>query len=169
MLCPCQHHLQNIEKKAFEDCCQPIINNEKKALTAEELMRSRYSAYATKNAPYILKTYSKASATNQSLEDIQQWADNCQWVNLIIHSPSHDESNEVEFSAYYIENKQLCMIKEKSLFIKENRLNGNIDESHWVYHDGQILQNEVCENIKRNDLCFCQKGKKFKACCYPYL
>ncbi len=180
MLCPCQHHKQNIKKTSFEDCCQPIITHDKEASTPELLMRSRYSAYATKNAEYILNTYSEASAKKQSLDDIQQWADACKWVNLIIHSPISDDNdnlnkNEVEFSAYYIEDKQLCMIRERSQFIEESTAPHSLESSlndnnsRWVYHDGIILQNEVCSKVKRNELCPCQSGKKFKACCHRFL
>lgn len=161
MLCPCQNHHQNINKYTFEQCCQPIINKEKQANSPQALMRSRYSAYATKQGEYILNTYSNDSAKKQSLIDIQQWADNCKWVNLIIHNNSDQKNNEVEFSAYYIENKQLCMIRERSRFHLEN--------SSWVYNDGDILRSMCFERVKRNDLCPCQSNKKFKACCNRYI
>ncbi len=33
--------------KSFEECCKPIVDGIRKANTAEELMRLRYSAYAS--------------------------------------------------------------------------------------------------------------------------
>lgn len=42
--------------KLFEECCKPILDGVRKASTAEELMRSRYSAYATASVEYILRT-----------------------------------------------------------------------------------------------------------------
>ena len=44
MKCPCS------SGKEFAECCEPILTQAKKAATAEELMRSRYTAYATGNA-----------------------------------------------------------------------------------------------------------------------
>jgi SEC-C motif-containing protein len=44
--------------KVFEECCRPILDGVRKASTAEELMRSRYSAYATASVEYILQTTS---------------------------------------------------------------------------------------------------------------
>ena len=38
--CPC------MSGKAYAECCEPVIKGTRKAATPEELMRSRYSAYA---------------------------------------------------------------------------------------------------------------------------
>ena len=40
-------------QKQFKDCCEPYIKGQKNAPTAEALMRSRYSAYATHQADYF--------------------------------------------------------------------------------------------------------------------
>lgn len=42
--------------KPFEECCEIYINRIQKAPTAEALMRSRYAAYATHNADYLVAT-----------------------------------------------------------------------------------------------------------------
>lgn len=39
MNCPC------CSEKTYEECCKPYHNGEKNALTAEALMRSRFSAF----------------------------------------------------------------------------------------------------------------------------
>ena len=131
--------------------------------TAEQLMRSRFSAYATRDGQYIYDTYAQVSKIKQSLIDIQQWADECIWLALEIHQSS---KFTVEFSAYYITDNTLCCIREKSNFIMENDL--------WRYLDGEISVNEQLTAVKRNALCPCnnypsayteKKGKKFKHCC----
>ncbi len=38
--CPC-----GLEK-TYSECCEPLINGTRKAETAEELMRARYTAYS---------------------------------------------------------------------------------------------------------------------------
>ena len=42
--------------QAFENCCRPYIIGERKPLTAEALMRSRYSGYASGAINYIINT-----------------------------------------------------------------------------------------------------------------
>ena len=68
MLCPCG------SKKKFSLCCLPLIKHEETASSPEKLMRSRYSAYATKNSKYIYDTYAKSSQSAQSLTEIESWA-----------------------------------------------------------------------------------------------
>ncbi|MDQ6967588.1 MAG: YchJ family metal-binding protein, partial [Mariprofundaceae bacterium] len=48
--CPCGSN------KPFASCCRPIIANDS-ASTAEQLMRSRYSAFVLGDAEYLLKTW----------------------------------------------------------------------------------------------------------------
>lgn len=40
----------------FQDCCEPYIKGIANAPTAEKLMRSRYSAFATGAADYFVNT-----------------------------------------------------------------------------------------------------------------
>lgn len=157
MLCPCKSN------KAFEQCCQPIIIGVAKAYTPEELMRSRYCAYAIGNGQYIVNTYSQSTRTKQSISDIQMWADKCEWINLIIHSAV---GSTVEFSAYFIEDKQLYILREKSEFILEDTAEHN---ENWYYHTGEIIENLSVDKVKRNESCPCLQNKKFKQCCGPLL
>ena len=48
--CPCGSNV------AYNECCLPLIKGDRPALTAEELMRSRYSAYAMKEIGYLLSS-----------------------------------------------------------------------------------------------------------------
>ena len=161
MLCPCGSAI------LFTHCCQPYFHTIKPIVhpqTAEQLMRSRFSAYAQKNGQYIYETYAEKERVKQSLSDIQQWADDCIWLALEIY-----ESNEntVDFSAYYINNNILCHLREKSNFI--------IEQSLFRYLDGEITQHDELSQVKRNDVCPCnlyptawavkKKNKKYKHCC----
>ena len=51
MTCPCG------KGDSLETCCGPFIDGTKRPATAEDLMRSRYSAFATHNVDYILDTF----------------------------------------------------------------------------------------------------------------
>lgn len=160
MFCPCGSSL------TFSHCCQPFIQQEKNLTspeTAEQLMRSRFSAYATKNGQYIYNTYALETRVEQSLNDIQQWANECAWLALEVHS---SDTNTVTFSAYYVADNTLYRLTEKSNFIIENGL--------WHYLDGEISSHEELAKIKQGEICPCnnyagafseKKGKKFKHCC----
>ena len=47
--CPCG-------KGSYTQCCEPLHLGTAKALTAEQLMRSRYSAFALQQIDYIVQT-----------------------------------------------------------------------------------------------------------------
>ena len=156
MQCPCG------SKKTFNQCCYPIINKENTAASPEQLMRSRYSAYATKNARYIYETYAADSQKLQSLAEIQQWANSSTWVSLNVVNTSegntlNNELPYVEFIAQYLLENILYEMRENSRFV--------LEKNCWKYLDGDALSHKNLGRVKRNDLCPCQSGKKFKQCC----
>ncbi|GAA0820263.1 YchJ family protein [Colwellia asteriadis] len=157
MLCPCG------SKSLLIDCCQPYINGDKKPESAEQLMRSRFSAYALCNATYIFNTYAAKSQVDNSIEDIKQWAKACKWLALEVHQTT---KSTVEFSAYYIHDDTLCELREHSNFV--------IEQGTWRYLDGDISKNDIITKVKRNEVCPCnnyessitvKKNKKYKHCC----
>ena len=163
MLCPCRakSNAQNNDQSiTFSNCCQPIIEQRRPAQNAEQLMRSRYSAYATQNADYILQTYAEQPRKKQTFEEIADWAKQCQWLGLQIHQSQMPDANGfayVEFSATYIQDKQIFAMRENSRFIQEQGL--------WRYLDGDISSHQLIKTPKRNQACLCGSGKKFKQCC----
>ena len=111
---------------SFENCCQPIISGIKKATTAEELMRSRYSAYCTQSADYLLQTTHISTRKYHKKADILEWSKSNSWLKLEIIS---SDENTVEFKAYYLnESLKATIHHEKSTFIFEN--------GSWFYVDG---------------------------------
>lgn len=161
MLCPCGSTLSHTT------CCQPFITKAKPPITAEQLMRSRFSAYAMKNGQYIYDTYGEKQRKNLSIDDLQSWANECLWIALVIHKTT---TETVEFSAYYVANNSLCELREISNFAQE-KANG---QEQWRYIDGKITVNNEITCVKRNEACPCnqfstawsaKKGKKFKHCC----
>ena len=50
MRCPCR---KKRETETYAECCEPYHMGQKAAPTAEALMRSRYSAFALKDATYL--------------------------------------------------------------------------------------------------------------------
>ena len=162
MLCPCG------SEQTYAQCCQPIIMAKKPAISPEQLMRSRYCAYANKQAEYIYLTYARSSKAQQSIDDIAQWAAHTQWLKLVIHHSSdyqqdlaQHNSPQVEFSAFYQHLGQLFQMREKSNFVFE--------DNAWRYLDGNVSDSKVLKKPKRNDVCFCGSEKKFKHCCFNSL
>ncbi|TDD74396.1 YchJ family protein [Flavobacterium caseinilyticum] len=115
--------------KIFQDCCEPIIKGIQKAPTAESLMRSRYSAYATHQADYLLETTHISERKYYSKSDILNWATSNQWLQLEIINATE---NTVEFKAYFLDSKRQKQIHhELSTFKFEN--------GSWFYVDGQFF------------------------------
>ena len=172
--------------KNFSSCCQPFIEQKKTPKTPEQLMRSRFSAYAVGNGQYIYDTYAKSSQLSQSVKDINDWSKACTWIALQIYSINNNnviisESAEqyIEFSAFYIEDNILYELRENSRFVLENIKLENVPKSiqqnlRWRYIDGDIVKHCERVKVKRKELCPCnnfptawtvKKGKKYKQCC----
>ena len=112
----------------FEDCCGLYLQNNKTAPTALALMRSRYSAYATHNADYLLKTTYVSERKYYSKTEILKWATSNKWQKLEILSFTE---NTVEFKAYFLDsNLQPQTHYEFSTFKLENK--------EWFYLDGKF-------------------------------
>ena len=154
--------------KPFQACCEPFIKGDKTPVTAEQLMRSRFSAYATAQYSYILDTYTKEKQQGLSVDDLAQSAQDAKWFALQVHYAQSEESAEpntsatlhsdtVEFTAFYFEDKKMYQLHETSNFRVEN--------GAWRYHDGTL--HDDCGKVKygRNLPCVCGSSKKFKQCC----
>ncbi|TLX70239.1 Sec-C motif domain protein [Labilibacter sediminis] len=124
--CPCG------SGKLLKDCCQPIIQNQKDAITAEELMRSRYTAFTLADVGYLMKSHHSKTRPIKEKKNIKKWAESVQWMGLTIinktEGSAKDTKGMVEFKAVFIENGKLDHIHECSLFEKEN--------GKWVYFKG---------------------------------
>ena len=149
-------------KKDFSTCCEPIINGENKAITAEQLMRSRYSAYVVVETKYLILSSHFSLSKNQNEDDIKLWAEENKWQKLEIISThkgqAEDSRGEVEFKAFYIDLEgKLQVHNEKSTFVKEG--------DKWFYLSGIIDQKIAPQTQNRNDFCACGSGKKYKKCC----
>ena len=154
--------------KPFQACCEPFIKGDKTPVTAEQLMRSRFSAYATAQYAYILDTYTQEKQQGLSVDDLAQSAQGAKWFALQVHYAQSEESAEpntsatlhsdtVEFTAFYFEDKKMYQLHETSNFRVEN--------GAWRYHDGTL--HDDCGKVKygRKLPCVCGSNKKFKQCC----
>jgi SEC-C motif domain protein len=122
--------------REFEDCCRPFIGGLAKPATAEELMRSRYTAYATVEVDYLWRTTHPATRQFHEPGAIEQWAKTSRWQKLEIISTangnSSDKKGTVEFKAYYLDGDNRPRTHhEISNFRKEL--------GKWFFVDGKVL------------------------------
>jgi SEC-C motif-containing protein len=125
MLCPCG------TTQSYDACCEPFHTGKNKPATAEQLMRSRYSAYALVKAHYLYATHHPDKRPN-SVAEIQTWAESCTFEKLEVLGRSlggpTDKIGKVEFRAHYRESGEMHVMQEHSRF---RRYRGQ-----WVYYDG---------------------------------
>ncbi len=146
--------------RPFAECCQPYIKGEKPAPTAEALMRSRYSAYAS--AAYDYLTATDHPDTRENYEH-QANADVISWQGLQVLASekggADDDEGWVTFIASYTVSGVPHSIEEKSHFRRQ--------DGRWFYYDGKARQapRRSSDKVGRNDPCPCGSGKKFKKCC----
>ncbi len=121
--CPCGRD------NSYTDCCGRIHTAIHKAITAEDLMRSRYTAFTQANGNYLMKSHHTSTRPIHEKKEIVRWAKAVQWVKLEVlgHTAgqSQDKEGTVEFKAFFFENGQLQVIHENSKFVKQH--------NHWVY------------------------------------
>ncbi|MDH5426428.1 MAG: YchJ family protein [Gammaproteobacteria bacterium] len=120
--CPCG------SEKNFSQCCGRYLSGNAKAETAEQLMRSRYSAYVKENGSYLKNTWH----TDTRPETIE-FDPAIKWTRLSIKNTekggTNDQQGTVEFIATYKDKGKAFRLHEVSRFV---RINGD-----WVYLDGE--------------------------------
>lgn len=113
---------------SFQDCCEPYIKGIKNAPTAETLMRSRYSAFATGAADYLVNTTHISKRKYHNKRDILAWSQANKWLKLEVLASTE---TTVTFKAYYLdENLKAQVHYEHSTFKLKN--------GKWFYVDGEF-------------------------------
>ncbi len=113
--------------ETFEKCCKPLIQKYKLPETAEQLMRSRYSAYCVKNINYLYDTTDPIKRFLTSKSAIKKWANQTDWQRLEIVRSKYDL---VEFKAYYKE------VGSEKIYVHHEVSNFRLDNKQWYYVDG---------------------------------
>lgn len=154
MMCLCGSN------KEYEECCGAIIKGIKEPDGVEELMRSRYTAYAEKNISYVLQTTHPEKVGELKKDELQEWADSTTWDRLEIIS-TDEENGVVNFIAYYKDKDAVIPHHEIAQFKKS--------DDTWYFYDSQFPKISTIKKstpkVGRNELCPCGSGKKYKKCC----
>lgn len=124
MNCPCN------PLKKYSECCKIAHDNINNVITAEQLMRSRYSAFVLANINYLQKSHhSSTRPSKKEKKEILSWTKSVNWIKLeVLNSTQglvNNTTGTVSFKAYFLENGSMNIIEENSSFCKEN--------NHWVY------------------------------------
>lgn len=104
----------------FSICCEPFLTLNKKPSTAEQLMRSRYSAFVTENDHYLLMTWHPDKRPKEINFDSKT-----KWLGLKVKrckaGLASDTHGWVEFVARFKINGKAERIEELSYFKKEDQ------------------------------------------------
>jgi len=129
--CPCG-------KPNFAACCGRFLSGEKIAETAEQLMRSRYSAFSLRDEKYLRATWHTDTLPS---EEITAETD-VKWVALDVIKHTHvDQANEatVEFVARFKVAGRAHRLHEVSSFVRQPDAAGQL---RWYYVDGAFPDDE---------------------------
>jgi SEC-C motif-containing protein len=157
--CPCG------SESSLDGCCGPLLAGDQNASTAEQLMRSRYTAFVVDDEKYLHRTWHPSMREKES----QHESTKIIWQGLEIvkteEGMNGDKSGTVEFIARFTANNRAGQVHEKSRFIFE--------KDRWYYLDGEDQKTIPTTKtaikkpkVGRNEPCPCGSGKKYKRCCY---
>ena len=148
--CPCG------SRKKYQYCCEKYLFAKAFPETAEQLMKSRYTAFCKGNIDYLIATLHPDKRTNKDRKELSKTINNTTWLNLTILNTSQGKKNDkigyVEFVAAF-KITEIQQLHEKSKFIKT--------DGKWFYLEGDILSDFI---PKSNDQCWCGSGNKYKKC-----
>jgi len=127
-LCPCT------SKKPYDRCCGPYHSGTARPETAEQLMRSRFSAYAMGKVDYLINTRPADKRADENREELTQYCKSVSCVGLKIVSKEKggkaDDTGVVTFHASLQANGRRSLHIETSSFARE--------DGRWVYVDGVV-------------------------------
>ncbi|GEM49680.1 preprotein translocase SecA [Deinococcus cellulosilyticus NBRC 106333 = KACC 11606] len=106
-----------------------MLSGEARASSAEQLMRSRYTAFVLKHQMYLLQTWHES--TRPATLDLAD--DTTRWESLTVHHSEagqpEDTTGTVEFTARFRLEGKRHQMRENSTFIRT--------ETGWKYVQGE--------------------------------
>ena len=126
--CPCT------SGKTYDRCCGPFLEGTQSPATAEQLMRSRFSAYALGKVDYLIATRCAAKRSEENRDEMLRYCKAVRCVGLKITAKEkggpEDAEGIVTFHASLQANGRRSLHIETSTFARE--------EGKWVYVDGLV-------------------------------
>ena len=126
--CPCG------SDQSYGACCAPLHQGQARATTAEQLMRSRYSAFAKGDVDYLMATHpDEHTPPGQRRRELKASCRQTRWLGLEIlcveRGGVDDLEGTVSFEAHFQASGQRSSLREMSLF---QRRAGDRD-GDWLY------------------------------------
>ena len=123
MRCPCT------SGDAYESCCGPILAGALVAPTAQRLMRSRFTAFATGDAEHLLRSWHPATRpADLEIDPDTRWL-RLDVLDTVAGGP-FDTEGIVAFAAFYRDPDGPGSMRERSTFVRESR--------SWLYVGGTL-------------------------------
>jgi SEC-C motif-containing protein len=121
----------------YADCCEPFHLGQSLPATAEQLMRSRYSAFSRNLIDYLIETHPSPEPLAERRQALKASNRGVRWTQLRISAREAggegDLSGRVSFEAQYRQAGQTHVLRECSRFGRE----GGVLEGRWLYLDGE--------------------------------
>ena len=118
---------------SYGTCCRPLHRQERSAITAEQLMRSRYSAFALADIDHLLRTQPSPQPLQQRRRELEATCRQLRWSALEIVATEAggptDLEGTVTFAAHYSARGQRGVLRERSRFGRE----GGRADGAWLY------------------------------------
>lgn len=117
--------------RPFADCCGRFLGGAEQARTPEQLMRSRYCAYALGgHGDYLLRTWFPPTARGLTAPELSQRS--CEWLQLeVLAKQQRGDKGFVEFRARYRDSAgREQVLQEKSVFQRST--------GRWLYVGGEV-------------------------------
>jgi SEC-C motif-containing protein len=116
--CPCS------PSKPYDDCCGKYIEGHQQPQTAEQLMRSRYTAFVMQNCDYLLSSWHSDTCPEEL-----EFDKDCRWLGLKIVNAEAGKSTDTEGTVHFVARYKIAgkayRIEENSLFKRFNQ--------QWLY------------------------------------
>ena len=148
MNCPCQ------SGKSYDLCCERFISHQAVAENAQQLMRSRYTAYALNKLDYLIDSWHPDYRPVELKLD-----ESIKWIGLEIEQYTTQQNEAiVQFEALLLVDGRVEALREQSQF--------TFVQGRWLYTTGEkMLPTQQVYKPGRNEICPCGSGLKFKRCC----
>ena len=114
----------------YRNCCGPLHRGDQRAETAEQLMRSRYSAFARAEIDYLLATHPEPDVPAQQRRcSLERSCRQTRWLGLTVLGVSAGGPRDLEGTVQFEARYRGGVLKETSLFQRRD----GAEDGPWFY------------------------------------